>query len=153
MDPFSIAVGVVGVVTAIDVLRKAVRKLAKMRHAPEGLIALNNEISDLHVILIRIRSIPTEQSADATHGSICDDLWHNIQQANHFVFRLQSIVDRSLTKQDRHKMDSVRRFVWMRAQSEVETIRKELRKCRMNMADLLAVMTMFACFPTSLTFV
>ena len=51
MDPLSITVSVLAILGSSGSVGKAVKKLMGLRSVPDALLALNNEISDFHLIV------------------------------------------------------------------------------------------------------
>ncbi|MCJ1312345.1 hypothetical protein MMC25_006019 [Agyrium rufum] len=63
MDPLSLVAGIIAVVGAGGQAANAIRKIASLRGASDVVLALNNEISDLHVILVAIQDVYERQES------------------------------------------------------------------------------------------
>ena len=61
-DPLSIAASIIAVVGAAESVTKVLSKIKNMRHAPDELLALINEVSDLRVILSNIHGYVVERT-------------------------------------------------------------------------------------------
>jgi hypothetical protein len=57
MDPLSITASTAALVALIDPVAKGVRKLARLKHAKPLLQQLNNELSDLQLVVAKVEDI------------------------------------------------------------------------------------------------
>ena len=57
MDPLFLTASIIAIAGAGGGAAKAVRKLASLKDAPHLLLALNNEISDLNVVVLAVQDI------------------------------------------------------------------------------------------------
>ena len=53
-EAFAIAASVIALVNTSRKAVKGITKLAELRHAPEILLALNNEVMDLQFVIVRL---------------------------------------------------------------------------------------------------
>ena len=49
MDPLSISASIIAVIGTIRTVSQGLERLASLRHAPDQLLALTNEVSTLHL--------------------------------------------------------------------------------------------------------
>lgn len=67
MDPLSVTAGIIAILGAGGVVGKRIKILTALKSAPDELLILNNEISDLQYVLNDVQDLLRRQSDD--HGA------------------------------------------------------------------------------------
>ena len=103
MDPLSITVSIVALIGAAQQVAVGLNKLASLRGAPAAVLALNNELSDLRLVLSEAeplllkhgRAAAASQTATST---IANDtrLKLSIERAKDKLMELESIIQNRL---------------------------------------------------------
>ena len=140
-DPLSIIASIIAVVGAAEGVTKTLAQLKSIRNAPDELLALINEVSDLKVILSDVQMYVV----------------HNTQRLRIFQAELQNLstlIDRAKTKlldldrliqyrlmkpESTSNQIKTSRREWLRARSTVNQFRQALRDIRLNIVTQMVV--------------
>lgn len=135
MDPFSVAAGVVGVLDSGIRLASGLRSLIETWRAsvPE-ILSLHNEVADLNVILHRTEAARLGVLLTATKQDavFAEALMDHLQQAESHLLAIEKLVAHV-----RSLVGSRRRFEWLRQKSRAERMKRDLRRVRVRINDLL----------------
>lgn len=133
MDPLSIAASAIALLEATRRISKGLQRLIALKRVPELLLALNNEMSDLQVILAQIESFAPSIATSETHQS----LNRNVALIKEKLKELEIILyGRLMTRGG-----GMNRSAWLLVRDDVERIQKDIRHMRVNIGNSLHVMT------------
>ena len=150
MDPLSISVSIVALIGAAQQVAAGLNKLASLRGAPAAVLALNNELSDLRLVLSEaeplllkhgratagIRASDTTQTATST---VANDtrLKLSIERAKDKLVELELIIQSRLMT----RMGAIDRLGWLKEQDKIRKALEDLRIARLNITAMLGVVT------------
>ena len=146
MDPLSVTGSIIAIVTFGGQLAKGIRRLASLRDAPDSPIALNNEITDLNLVVLAIQDIYQRQQTaigrNQTHNANVDSsVMSALNQADHIVRELQRLYDRLSRKTSGPGgLTSLNRTTWLLEQKKVKKLQEDLRNARLKLAGALGVL-------------
>ena len=140
-DPLSVTAGIIAVLGAIEGVSKTLGKIKNIRNAPQELLALINEVSDLKLVLADVQSYVADC---ATRRQLPQEpLQHMSTLANRATNRLlelDELIQYRFTKADSiTDQIKVSRREWARARSTIETFRQSLRDIRLNIVTQMVV--------------
>ena len=144
-DPLSIAASVIAVVGAAEGVGKTINKIRNIREAPNELLALINEISDLKIVLSDIGNHLTRntsnlqvQEEQSQHMAILLD------RAKEQLLRLDGLVQYRLVRPESTSQKvRISRQEWVKATSTIKKFRDSLRDNRLNIIAQMAVINAF----------
>lgn len=115
MDPLSVTAGIIAILGAGGVVGKRITILTALKSAPDELLILNNEISDLQYVLNDVQDLLRRQPDD--HGApVPFALTKALQQSRETVLALEKLIAYDLTVIDsRSKVPRVDKSRWLRA--------------------------------------
>ena len=145
-DALSLIASIIAVVEAAETIGKIISRGKILRNAPDELLALHNEVSDLTVTLRNIEGcISTNSSQRSTVPQ--DILQHTatlIDRAKHRLLKLDHLIHYRLLKSGSFEGDYKNfRVRWMRARSDVERHRVTLRDIRQNLVLQILVINSY----------
>ena len=149
-DPLSLVASIIAVIGAAETIATFISKGKILRNAPDELLALNNEVSDLTVTL---RNIEQSISLNKTESSVVPQevLQHTsilIDRAKHRLHEIDHLIYHRLLKSGSFEGDyKVFRVRWVRVKSEVESHRAALRDIRQNIVLQIMVINTYAFSP------
>lgn len=81
MDPLSVTASIIAILGAGEVIAQGIRKLVLLRDAPSGILQLNNELSDLRLVIVVVQDVHKQyyelSGAGFQHSAIlCNALKH-----------------------------------------------------------------------------
>lgn len=138
MEAVGFAASVLTLLAAANQVAKGLDKLASIKKAPDAVLALNNEVSEIRLILCEAQ--PLLQKYESTVvSSVSEDrsLQVSIDRAKERLEDLQSIVGNRLMR----RMGTRDRFGWLYEQDKVQKALKDVRAAREKVTTMLGVVT------------
>lgn len=142
MDPLSIAASIVALMGATEGIAVGINKLASLKNAPASVLALNNELSDLRLVLAEIQPLLekhyTAIAGNGTPGpgfSGDSTILLSIQRAKIRLVELEVIVRNRLMV----RMGVVDKLSWAFEQEKILRAKDDLRTARLNITAALGV--------------
>lgn len=138
MEAVGFAASVLTLLAAANQVAKGLDKLASIKEAPDAVLALNNEVSEIRLILCEAQ--PLLQKYESTVvSSVSEDrsLQVSIDRAKERLEDLQSIVGNRLMR----RMGTRDRFGWLYEQDKVQKALKDVRAAREKVTTMLGVVT------------
>ncbi|MCJ1236859.1 hypothetical protein MMC14_004841 [Varicellaria rhodocarpa] len=125
MDPLSIGASVLAVLGAAATAGRALEKLCRLRHAPDDLIALINEVSDMQVS--------------------CGNLNQIVNRASQKITELNNLIYHDLVKngtaQSYDITPKVSRKAFLRHTGKIKSLKIDLREVKLNLLFAVAMLT------------
>ena len=149
MDPLSLTAGIIAIIGAGGQAAKTIKKLASVKGAPDSILALHNEISDIRLIIIAIQDVFEKQRSTgipfpgyrAGEANIDASVINALEQANEKLLELEALHDRlapfSSGLSGTTTMDKV---TWLREQKKLMLMQEDLRSTRLKLATALGVL-------------
>ena len=152
-DPLSITASIIAVVGAAEGVTKTLRKIRNIRNAPEELLALVREISDIRTVIGDIDNYiqKIQKSQDTTSpATVQPELQHLVilvTRAKGKLLELDQLVQYRLMKPE--SIDDhirVSRREWAGAKHIIEGFRRSLRDIRFNIVTQMMVINSYVLF-------
>lgn len=144
MDPLSIAASIVALIAAAHQVAVGLNKLASLRGAPAAVLQLNNELSDLRLILSEAEPLllkHAQLNLDPKDGDAASNqskaLKLSIERATERLIEMESVLQNRLL----NRMGAADRIGWFMEQDKVRKASKDLRTVRLNISAMLGVVT------------
>ena len=151
MDPLSLTASIVAIIGVGGQAAKAIKKLASVRGAPYSIFALNNELSDLQLVVAAVEEIlKAQQAASSTSisgnqaydASVNASVTSSLDQVNRKALELQSMYQR-LTQPASGSTSStpkLNKATWLLEQNNLKRLKEDLRAARLKLAATLGVL-------------
>ncbi|KAF2175575.1 hypothetical protein K469DRAFT_65239 [Zopfia rhizophila CBS 207.26] len=124
---------VLGAIASIITLTKAAAKLSRLisslQRAPDELLALSNDVTDMELLFLRIQAVQVEQPQALA------PLSSTIRNATESIRNLTELVD----KYSGRVLTGTRRLKWAVEKRKVNNLKQELRERRSQLDTLLTV--------------
>ena len=152
MDPLSLTASIVAIIGVGGQAAKAIEKLASVRGAPDAILALNNELSDLRLIITAIEEVyqvqrtvgSTSSSGNQVYeASIDASIVSSLEQVNSKVLELQSMYQRltqSIPVSSSSTALKINRATWLVERKKLKRLQEDLRAARLKLAATLGVL-------------
>jgi hypothetical protein len=138
-DPLSISASIVALIGATGTIAKGLRKLASLRNAPDTILALNNEVSDLRLIFWEIGSL-LEKHDDRVAGIAGID--NILKRAEAGLLELETVLTKTIAASTTPNGDvDFNRVAWLRHKSRVVSMIDKLRETKANLNTALSVLS------------
>ena len=144
MDPLSVTASILAVVGAGGTIAKGLHKLVSLKNTPLTLLQLNNEVSDLRLVvgaiehLIHQYHLPT-LSDQPNHQSLCNEL----QRAKVLILDLERLILYGLSKIGGDGNPKLDRVAWLRSETKVLRKKDRLRNNRINLSAALEILSSY----------
>ena len=147
MDPLSITASAIALIGACRKLVKGFKFLKQVSRAPEEILALTDELTDLQNTLTAI-SLATRNHRNAFVGVLLAPLFHKVEHIIRELCSICSVCPNRLKEveddvyTDQLKTELLTRFKWTRARRRVSELRERLKIVRLDFANSLATVTL-----------
>ena len=145
MDPLSVTASIIAVLGAGGTIVGTLEKANLIRKAPETILSLNNEISDLRLIVHETQRLLRENQDRDPAGSdtrtFADDVTPILIRGRDKLLELESLIEYSLTapKTSTSSKPRIRKAAWILKQQKVQSIKDEIRSLRINLAAIVGI--------------
>ena len=138
-------------------ITKAVRKLASLKDAPDVILALNNEISDLHLVVIAIEDVFQKKRTSgvplpgnrAEETNVDTIVTNSLQYTQDKAVELEALYRRiAPSPSGSSDFDPIDKISWSQVQKRIKTawlhervkeMQKDLRSARLRLITALGV--------------
>ena len=149
MDPLSLIASIIAILGVGGQAAKAVRKLAALKGAPDLVLALNNEISDLHLVVLAIQDVFQRQqnsgrpfpNNQVDEVSVNTSVTNSLRQAKEILIELEALHNRLNTSASGSSGSTTfNKVAWLREQRKVRKAQEDLRNVRLKLAAALGIL-------------
>ncbi|KAL8926529.1 MAG: hypothetical protein Q9208_002856 [Pyrenodesmia sp. 3 TL-2023] len=146
MSGFEIAAGIVTFISASRKVADGISRLSGLRHAPDVLLALNNEVADLQCVLEDFEEL-AQQSSNTSNHAVTPGFIRAVQKTKKLLLDLEKLYSYELTTfDDRTGRLRVDRSAWLQTQKKVQKAQHDVQQCRL---ELLTAVSMLSSYATS----
>ncbi|KAK5696832.1 hypothetical protein LTR97_008136 [Elasticomyces elasticus] len=136
-DPLSVTASVIAIIGSVEATRKGLRKLLALRYVPEVVVALNNDVQDLHLTLREFEFLAAGHDGNVqTKDYLRLNALPHAQRARKSLEKLESLLEYRLKKAD----GSISKSAWLSIENKVRALQKELRHSRLAITTALSVL-------------
>ncbi|KAL9598733.1 MAG: hypothetical protein Q9219_004291, partial [cf. Caloplaca sp. 3 TL-2023] len=141
MSGLEVAAGVITLISASRKVADGISRLSSLRHAPDVLLALNNEVSDLQCVIEDLSNLEY-QYKEILHEAFPSSLHQSIEKTKKVLLGLEALLAYDLTVFDQHtgqlRLD---RSAWLRAQKNITRAQSDVRTCRIELSTAMGLLT------------
>ena len=130
MDPLSLTASILALLGAGGTIAKGLAKLRRLKRAPYILLQLNNEVTDLHLLIRAVNEIYHSSAKIIPASTLQEEVVSNaLKRAKHDVLELEKLIEYVLTKETSNgtKIDTL---AWTRALNRVKEANDHIRASR-----------------------
>ena len=144
MDPLSIIASTAALIGLIDQAVRGVRKLGRLKHVPSLLQQLNNELSDLRLVVGKVEDI-CRQALIQNSDLISDRevLSRMIDRAKNAILELEKVIEYGLPAPSEGTTVKIDRLFWIRKESEIRDSRDRLRDAKWGLSIAIGLDQMY----------
>ena len=133
-DGLSLAASIFAVLGAADGLSRVLSQIRHLRHAPNELFALMNEVSDLRIVLGDIQAYVLQNEGNPQLSkSHVQHLVIFADRAKEIVLELDELIQYRLIK-PQHQPIKLAKREWLKTATRIEKLRHRLRDSKLNIA-------------------
>lgn len=145
MDPLSITASCIAVLQAATTSGSILRRLVELRHAPERLQELSNELEALRSLLVLLRSSLLRIRDTEYYAEAREPLEVLLRPVKDRVEEFGAMLEYRLKASEelnRHGLPKVSKREWVRANTEVHTLKQRIRDARDNLTAGLQMLSL-----------
>ena len=140
MDPFSLTAGILTLLSAGGTIGKALKKIITL-NPPDVLLALNNEVVDLQIVVKDVSNVLRRHS-EVTQAAPVSSICFALDKSKRTLLNLESLIAYELTtttgKDNELRLD---RSAWLRLEPEVLKLKNDIRDDRVRLSTALNVLS------------
>jgi hypothetical protein len=139
MDPLSLTASLIAIIGLTTTAAKTMHRLiVSMRQAPDVVLALSNELSDLALVLLEVKHVEDSSSLPQESRERLALLLSRTQLK---VEEVETLASR-LSEASSASLLSFTRLTWREGRAKAGALQKDLRLARSNIAAILAANSM-----------
>ena len=149
MDPLSLTASIIAVVGVSGKAAEAIHKIAVLRGVPDIVLALNNEITDLHLVVSAIQDVLQRQHnanlpPSLSRSRYIASVTSSLQQAIEKVNELEALYNR-LKPFISSASSSIKfnKITWLREQPKIRQTLDNLKAVRLKMVGALEILNLY----------
>ena len=140
-DPLSAAASILTLLGAGGAVGKFLKKVVSLKHAPEILLALNNDIVDLQRVVQAVEELRQAHSR-LTDKALLDQVCESLGKVKKTLSTLEYLVSYELTVVERDgSHPRLDRPAWLRVENKIRRLRKEIRANKGDLSLSLTLLT------------
>ena len=134
MDPLSVTAAIIAIVGAGGTVGRGLRKLAALRNAPDSLLQLNNEVTDLQLVVQAVDINSLNNSADDSAAAAQYQLIQNaLERVKTVVLELEKLIEYTLTKMT-DSGTKIDKNAWLRSEKKIQKLKERIRDAKNDLA-------------------
>lgn len=139
MDPLSVTASIIAIAGAVSSIGRSVKTLISSRRAPAALLALNNEVSELQLIVKELHR-ELHNVNKSIQPSIDRNLTNTLTDANQKLSEVDVLLASKVVKENLHGQQLIRRNAWFRNHEKIQKCQQELRCVRLKLFTALGLL-------------
>ncbi|RWA04179.1 hypothetical protein EKO27_g10925 [Xylaria grammica] len=146
MDPLSLAASIIAVITAAGQISKGLRSLYELRHAPQEVLALANEVNELQALLYLVQKATGNVSTSYLAAEDQLILKRLLDSAKEPLEELDGLIAVCIRKADTSNVEggvcsNISFTAWMRSRKSVGALKKRLVRAHRNISIALTALS------------
>ncbi|KAF2014140.1 ankyrin [Aaosphaeria arxii CBS 175.79] len=144
MDPLSVAAGVIAILQATGIAGQGVHKLLALRDAPQQLYQLWNEAEALRALVLETESVLRRMLDSNGYDLTSSSIGPSLEKVKEHVVEFEELIRNKLSRPEivgSQVLPKVRRLHWLRAGSDIQRIKQNIRDSREILKDRLALIS------------
>ncbi|KAI0410478.1 ankyrin repeat-containing domain protein [Xylaria grammica] len=146
MDPLSLTASIIAVITAAGQISKGLRSLYELRHAPQEVLALANEVNELQALLYLVQKATSNVSTSDLAAEDQLILKRLLNSAKEPLEELDGLIAVCIRKADTGNVESgicsnISFTAWMRSRKSVGALKKRLVRAHRNISIALTALS------------
>lgn len=152
MDPLSLTANVIAVLGAVRSALTGLEKLRRLRHTPQQLVQLSDEVFDFQTVLVAVEAICNKLSGEFTDSLFVGYFETLVEKASDQLDQVLAISNNCSVRELETKDESSAKAVWRQwwRRNDLQRLFIDIRRSRQDIAAALTVLTALAStFPFS----
>ena len=138
MDPLSITASILAIFDAGGKVGKGLKKLIRLKDAPNAFLALKNEATDLHCVVQDVDDLLRQRLDEQ---AIPSSITGALSQAKSTLLALDKMIAYDLSMIMADGCQKVDRSSWLRAERKVLAIREDTKTAKLSLTYALSLLS------------
>ena len=146
MDPLSLTASIITIVGVGGNFAKMTRRLAIKKHAPGFFLVLQDEITNLRLVVLTIQDIyqASSRNRESQDADINATVTSTLAQAQRTVTEMQSLYDRISAPSSAHSgFTELKKALWLLDSKSARRVREDLRNVRLKLTAILGILNSY----------
>ena len=139
MEPISCTASLLTLISTAGIVGKGLQRILALRHAPDILLDLNDEIAGIYLVLQAVDCL-IRQHAGRVQNEAMNNLCRVLEKSVMTLSKLENLICDKLTTYNRHGEASLDRKLWLLAESKVRDLKQQIRADRLELSNALSVL-------------
>ena len=139
MDPLSFTASLLTVIGTAGVIGNGLKRIVALRHAPEILLLLNDEVAGLYCVVQAVDFL-IRQHAGLAHDGPMSNLCMALEKSEATLFKLEDFIRDKLTIEGRDGEVKLNHHVWLFSESKVRSLKEQIRADRIELSSALSLL-------------
>ena len=141
MDPLSLTASIIAVFGAGGTIAKGLGKIRRLKRAPDVLLQLNNDVTDLHLLIRAVDELYRQRNNLSSASTLQEEVvCRTLERAKHAVLELEKLIGYILTKETNAGTE-VNNLAWIRAVDRITETKGNIRAARDNLNTVWAALS------------
>ena len=141
MDPASLTASIVAILGAGGTIAKGLGKIRKLQHAPDILLQLNNEVTDIHLSIESVDELAHQWTHQPSTSNTQRKLVYvTLDRAKSAVLELEKLVAYILTKETSTGTE-IDRSAWVWNPNRIKEVKDSIRRAREDLNTVWATLS------------
>ena len=133
MDPLSLTASIIAVLGAGGTIAKGFGKIRHLKRAPDVLLQLNNEVTDLRLLIHAVNELYHQRTELSWVSTAQEEVVRNsLERAKHSVPELEKLIEYVLTKETKEGTE-IDGSAWIRALDRIKEVKDNFRAARIDL--------------------
>ena len=133
MDPLSLIASIIALLGAGGTIAKGLGKIRRLKKAPDVLLQLNNEVTDLHLLICAVNELYHRRIELSWVSTAQEEVVRNsLERAKHAVLELEKLIEYVLTKETKEGTE-IDGLAWTRALDRIKEVKNNFRAARVDL--------------------
>ena len=143
MDPLSLTASILTVLGVGGQALKAIKKLVTLKEAPEIVLRLHNELSDLHLLTVAVQDVFQKVQASSIPLDTRRSVTSSLKLVNGKLLELEQLHDKLVSSSQSTGSGTVniKKSAWLAEQTHLKILQKDLRSARLKLTSVLGTLT------------
>ena len=139
MDPLSIIASVLTITGTAGCIGKGLRRILRLRHAPELFLILDNEVTGLYSVFQAVDCL-VRQYPGVLHDGPISNLCNALEKSQITLFKLEDILKDRLIVRTSDGEIRLNRSVWLFAETKLRRLNMQIRADRIELSSALSLL-------------
>ena len=129
MDPLSLAASIIAVLGAVSRVGHGLKEISSLRHAPDALLQLENEVANMQLILHTVDPISRNDGSTNLNEHEYELVCNTLGRVKEALLGLERLIAYTLTKLT-NAGNAIDHIAWLRSKNKIHRMKEKIRNAK-----------------------